>query len=336
MNNPNLLGPWVRRFLLEYMVTEHNLSINTQRSYRDSLALLISFLCRSLRKTADQLTIPDLTREKISAFLLYLEESRHSEIRTRNQRLAAIHSLARFIAMHSPEHIVWSGQIRTIPMKRTQRELIPYLEKPELDALLQAADSTTPLGRRDHALLLFLYNSGARADEAAQLTIADLDLARPPRKGLSSVRLLGKGRKVRPCPLWPNTASELATLTTGRPPTERVFLNRRGQPLTRFGIYGLVQRNARRAAKNVPSIAHKRVSPHTLRHTTGTHLLRAGVDINSIREWLGHASLDTTNIYAEVDMQMKTKALALFEMGQNKRTRRWRENKGLMAFLRSL
>ena len=336
MTDPNLLGPWVRRFLLEYMVTERNLSINTQRSYRDSLALLITFMCRSLRKTPDQLAVLDLTREQISAFLLDLEESRHSEIRTRNQRLAAIHSLARFIEMHSPEHIVWSGQIRTIPMKRTQREPITYLDKPEVEALLQAADAETALGRRDHAILLFLYNSGARADEAAQLTIADLDLARPIRKGLSSVRLLGKGRKIRPCPLWPNTAGELAALTTGRPPTEHVFLNRRGQPLTRFGIYGLVKRHARRAAKNVPSVTHKRVSPHTLRHTTGTHLLQAGVDINSIREWLGHASLDTTNIYAEVDMQMKAKVLALFEMGQNKRTRRWRENKGLMAFLRSL
>ena len=318
------------------MVTERNLSMNTQRSYRDSLALLISFLCRSLRKTPDQLTVLDLTREKINAFLLYLEESRHSEIRTRNQRLAAIHSLARFIEMHSPEHIVWSGQMRTIPMKRTKRALITYLDKPEVDALLQAPDAETPMGRRDYALLLFLYNSGARADEAAQLTIADLDLARPPRKGLSSVRLTGKGRKIRACPLWPNTAGELATLTTGRPPTEHVFLNRRGQPLTRFGIHGLVKRHARRAAKKVPSIAKKRVSPHTLRHTTGTHLLRAGVDINSIRAWLGHASLDTTNIYAEVDMTMKAKALSLFEMGQSKRRRSWREDNGLMAFLRSL
>lgn len=336
MSDRTLLGPWVRRFLLQHMVTERNLSMNTQRSYRDTIMLLVSFLSRALRRTPDQLSLLDLTPERIKAFLLDLEQSRHSGIRTRNQRLSAIHSLARFIEMHGPEYIVWSGQILAIPVKKATRSLVTYLEKPEVDALLEAPDTETPLGRRDHSLLLFLYNSGARADEVAQLTIADLNLARPPEKGLSSVRLLGKGRKIRPCPLWPSTASHLAALVAGRQPSERVFLNRCGQPLTRFGIYRLVRHHAQRAAKKLPALAKKNVTPHTLRHTTGTHLRRSGVDINSIREWLGHASLDTTNLYAETDMDTKARTLALFETPKTKRRRKWRDDPGLMAFLRSL
>ncbi|MCL5005934.1 MAG: site-specific integrase [Acidobacteria bacterium] len=336
MNDPKLLGPWVRRFLMEYMLTERNLSINTQHSYRDTLALLISFLSRSLRRTPDQFSLADLTAERIKSFLRYLEESRRCGIRTRNQRLSAIHSLARFVEMHSPEHIAWSAQILAIPIKKTTRNQITYLEKPEMEALIQAPNIESPLGCRDRTLLLFLYNSGARAGEVAQLTIADLNLARPPSKGLSSVRLMGKGRKVRPCPLWPNTASQLADLVAGRPTSEHVFLNRCGQPLTRFGIYRVVKHYAQCASKQFPSLVPKNVGPHKLRHTTATHLLRSGVDINSIREWLGHASLDTTNLYAEIDMETKAKILALFETARTKRRRRWKEDAGLMAFLRSL
>jgi integrase/recombinase XerD len=337
MNNQYLLGPWVRRFLLEHLVTERNLSANTQRSYRDTLALLLPFLGCALRKTPDRLTVDDLAVERVKAFLLYLEESRHCGIRTRNQRLSAIHSLARFIAMHSPECVVWCGQIRSVPMKKSTHGLVPYLERPAVDALLQAPDCGNALGRRDRIILLFLYNSGARADEVAQLTIADLDLARDLKKGLSSVRLMGKGRKVRQCPLWPETAAELAALIAGRASAERVFLNRRGLPLTRFGIYSLVRRYAHRAERTTSSLLDKRISPHTIRHTTATHLLRAGVDINTIRAWLGHVSVDTTNIYAETDLQMKAKALSQCEIQVTHHSLpRWRGDAGLMAFLRSL
>lgn len=337
MNDQNLLGRWVRRFLLEHLVTERNLSANTQRSYRDTLALLLPFLGRALRKTPDRLTVDDLTAERVKAFLLYLEESRHCQIRTRNQRLSAIHSLARLIAMHSPEHVHWSGQIRSIPMKKSTHGLVSYLERPAVDALLEAPDRKTALGRRDRTILLFLYNSGARANEVAQLAIADLDLARDLKKGLSSVRLMGKGRKIRRCPLWPETATELSALVAGRASAERVFLNRCGLPFTRFGIYALVKRYARRAEKTTSALLNKRLSPHTIRHTTATHLLRAGVDINTIRAWLGHVSLDTTNIYAETDLQMKAKALSQCEIQSTHRSPpRWGNDAGLMAFLRSL
>lgn len=337
MDDRNALGPWLRRFLLEHLVSERNLSLNTQHSYRDTLVLLVTFLARKLRKAPECLTVTDLTEDQILAFLLYLEHSRHCEVRTRNQRLSAIRSLARFIGMHSPEHIVWSGQILAIPMKKAMRGLIPYLEKSEIDALLDSPDCKTLQGRRDRSLLLFLYNSGTRADEAAHLTIADLDLAPPRSNGQSSVMVMGKGRKLRRCPLWSRTAAELASLVAGRPSTDHVFLNRRGQPLTRFGIHALVKRHAHRASSKLPSLVTKRVSPHTIRHTTATHLLRAGVDINTIRAWLGHVSIETTNVYAEVDLEMKAKALALCDTRAAKTpAARWVRNKTLLAFLRSL
>ena len=148
--------------------------------------------------------------------------------------------------------------------------------------------------------------------------------------------MCSKGNKLRHCPLWPQTTAQLTVVVSGRAGTERVFLNRRGQPLTRFGIHALVERHAQRASARVPSLKTKRISPHSVRHTTATHLLRAGVDINTIRAWLGHVSLTTTNVYAEVDLEMKAKALALCQVTDGVSSRQWREDKGLMAFLRTL
>jgi integrase/recombinase XerD len=183
-----------------------------------------------------------------------------------------------------------------------------------MDALLAAAGQGTAQDRRDHALLLFLYNSGARAEEAARLTIADLNFTPADWNGQAYVQIHGKGGRTRQCPLWPITVRELNALIAGRQPREHVFLNRRQVPITRYGIFELVKRHAQRAALNMPSIAAKQVSPHIIRHTTATHLLRAGVDINTIRGWLGHVSLSTTNIYAEIDLEMKAKALAKCEL----------------------
>ena len=335
MSDISPLGPWIRRFLLEHLVGERNLSQNTQRSYRDTVALLMPFVSKKLRKPVDELTVTDLNAELLRSFLADLEITRNCGITTRNQRLAAIHALAQFVGMHSPEHIAWSGQIRAIPFKKTGRRLIPYLEKPEMDALLNAPDQSTAQGRRDYLLLLFLYNSGARADEAAQLRIADLELGLSDRD-YSSVRIRGKGNKLRQCPLWPLTVKQLRAVTAGRAPTERVFLNRRGQPLTRFGLHALVKRYALRVSKEIPAIAIKRISPHSIRHTSATHLLRAGVDIDTIRSWLGHVSVDTTNVYAETDLEMKAKALAHCEIKGPKRMKRWRHDPGLMSFLKSL
>lgn len=331
MNNHTLLGPWVRRFLLEHLVTERNLSHNTQCSYRDALILLIPFAADRLRQSIDRLAVLDLSADLVRLFLTDLEQSRRCAIPTRNQRLAAIHAFARFVAEHSPEHIAWCGQIRSIPFKKASKAVVPYLEKPQMDALLGAPDRTTLQGRRDHALLLFLYNSGARAQEAAQLLTSELDLDG------CSVKIHGKGRKERHCPLWSSTVEELKALVANRLPTACVFLNRCGQPITRFGIYALVKRYACKLQVQMPALAAKRISPHTVRHSTASHLLRAGVDINTVRAWLGHVSLDTTNIYAEIDLEMKAKALARCELSDdNTPKRHWRNDPALMTFLRTL
>jgi integrase/recombinase XerD len=336
MPNNDLLSPWVRRFLLEYLVSERNLARNTQKSYRDALQQFLPFIARVAHRRIEGLQVDDVSPARTRAFLQDLEKSRGCGIATRNQRLAAIHSLARFIGLRSPEHLEWCGKIQAIGSKKVARPLIGYLEKDELDALLKAPDQGTSQGRRDYAVLLFLYNTGARADEVAQVRISDLDLSVASSRGVSSVVLRGKGSKTRRCPLWPRTVDELRSLIGQRAISQHVFLNRRGQALTRFGIHTLVERHAASVAAKLPSLAKKRVSPHTIRHTTATHLLRSGVDINTIRAWLGHVCLSTTNVYAEVDLEMKAKALVKCEIKDGKQRKPWRKNPGLMEFLRTL
>lgn len=249
------LGPWIRRFLLEHVVAERNLARNTQHGYRDALRQLIPFVAKQSRKSVDRLHVVDISADRVRLFLTDLEVSRHCAIATRNQRLAAIRALAGFVGEHSPIHIEWSGQIRSIPFKKTGKAVVPYLEKPEIDALLAAPDRRTTQGGRDHALLLFLYNTGARASEAAQMKVADLDL------NAASVKITGKGGKQRFCPLWPATVCELAALIGERASSRAVFLNHRGCPITRFGIHTVVERNVLRALSRSPSMAAKRVSP---------------------------------------------------------------------------
>jgi site-specific recombinase XerD len=332
MNDRNLLGPWIRRFLLEHMVAERNFSLNTQASYRDTLTLLLPFAAKFGDHAIDRMTVEDLSPAIVRQFLEHVERDRKCSGATRNLRLGAIHSLARFIGMHSPIHLSWCGEIRSIPFKKTAKTLVGYLEKSEMDALLAAPDRRTVLGRRDYALLLFLYNSGARADEVAKLTIGRLRLADPP-----SVRILGKGNKTRVCPLWSATSTALGRLVTGRDPSDVVFLGRTNQPMTRFGIHRIVTQYAGIAATLLVTMKDKRISPHLIRHTTAVHLLRAGVDINTIRAWLGHVSLDTTNIYAEVDLEMKAKALAAVDIsGIPAASRRATALPSLMAFLKQL
>ena len=331
MRDATLIGPWVRRFLLEHVVTDRNFARNTQVSYRDALVLLLPYLSNVRRKGVDRLTIDDLSPPVVRSFLEYLEKERGCCGTTRNLRLATIHSLAKFIAMHCPEHVSWYAAIRTVPFKKTAKSTLNYLDKEEMDVLLKTPNLEMPQGVRDHALLLFLYNSGARADEAAHLSLADITWSSSP-----SVRLTGKGNKTRRCPIWPQTADVLKSLVSGRGAQDFVFLNRLDQPLTRFGIYSLVRRAVEQATKTLPSLADKRISPHCLRHTCAVHMLRSGVDINTIRAWLGHVSLDTTNIYAEVDLEMKAKALALCDQPDEASVKPWHSDPGLIDFLRSL
>lgn len=330
MSDKNFLGPWIKRFLTEHLVGERNLARNTQSSYRDTLTLFLPFIANKAKKPIDRLTFEHLSHESVRFFLSHLEQGRSCSVATRNQRLAALHAFARFIGERNPEQVDWCAKVRTVPFKKTSKPLMPYLDKIEMDSLLDAPQISTEQGLRDYAILLFLYNTGARATEAAQVTTADLDLDHTP-----SVRITGKRGKVRFCPLWSLTTRTLRPLVAGRSDNQPTFKNCRGQALTRFGIHGLVSRYALKASQRVPSLNKKRVSAHTIRHTTAVHLLRAGVDINTIRAWLGHVSLDTTNVYAEVDLEMKAKALAHCEVFTSKQTPCWEEPK-IMAFLKAI
>jgi len=332
MNDRTLVGPWIRRFLLEHLVAERNLARNTQASYRDTLTLLLPFAKERTKIPIDRLAIEDLSSDIIIQFLKHIETTRGCSGVTRNQRLGAIHSLAKFVGMRSPQHIAWCTAIRAVPFKKVTRAVMDYLEKPEVDALLAVPDRRTERGARDYAILLFLYNSGARADEVAQLTIGDLTLG----TSAPCVRILGKGRKVRVCPLWKVTIQSLNSVIDSRSAAEHVFIGNRDQPLTRYGIYKLVKSAVVEARLAEPSLLKKRISPHTLRHSTAVHLLRAGVDINTIRAWLGHVSVDTTNIYAEVDIDMKAKALSRCDVSSTQPHRHWKSQPQLMEFLKGL
>lgn len=326
-----ILGPWLRRFLCEHIVTERNLAQNTRKSYRDTFSLLLPFVSGKLRKPVERLSVRDLTSRHVLQFLAYLEEDRGCSAQTRNQRLAAIRAFARFVGSRDPAHVEWCGHIRAIASKKSMPPPIGWLTRADIEAMLAVPDRKTKRGRSEYALLLFLYNTGARVSEATQLRIRDLQIGRG-NGGHDLATLHGKGGKTRQCPLWPETARVLADEIIGRAAGDAVFVSRLGTPFTRFGVYRLIERCAAR----VPELADRTITPHVIRHTTACHLVLAGVDINTIRAWLGHVSISTTNIYAEIDLTLKANAVALCELGQPRPGRSWKEDKDLMAFLKSL
>jgi integrase/recombinase XerD len=325
------LGPWLRRFLCEHIVTERNLARNTRKSYRDTFSLLLPFISGKLRKPVDRLAVCDLTSQHVLRFLAHIEKDRGCSARTRNQRLAAIRAFARFVGSRDPAHVEWCGHIRAIAPKKSIPQPIGWLTRVEMEAMFAVPDRKTEQGRREYALLLFLYNTGARVSEATQLKAGDLQIGRG-NGGHDLATLHGKGGKVRQCPLWPETERVLADEISGRAVDDAVFVSRLGKPFTRFGVYRLIERCAAR----VPELAGRTITPHVIRHTTACHLVLAGVDINTVRAWLGHVSISTTNIYAEIDLTLKARAVALCEVGQPQPSRSWKEDKDLMAFLKSL
>ncbi|MGO9229184.1 MAG: tyrosine-type recombinase/integrase, partial [Bryobacteraceae bacterium] len=276
------LGPWLRRFLVEHIVTERNLARNTRTSYRDTFSLLLPFVGGKLRKSVDRLAVRDLTSALVLQFLTHLEEDRGCSPRTRNQRLAAIRAFARFIASRDPAHVEWCGHIRAIASKKSMPPPVGWLTRAEMEAMLAVPDRKTKRGRSEYALLLFLYNTGARVSEATQLKVRDLQIGRG-NSGHNLATLHGKGGKTRLCPLWPETERVLADEIIGRADDDAVFVSRLGTPFTRFGTYRFIERCAAR----VPELSDKTITPHVIRHTTACHLVLAGVDINTIRAWLG-------------------------------------------------
>jgi len=241
-------------------------------------------------------------------FLDHLENTRGCNPRTRNARLAAIRALFNFIAREEPSLLFHCQRVRTIPIKRTQHKTVDYLEEKEMQALLDAVDLNSRTGVRDKALLLLLYNTAARVSEIVGLKEADLRL-----KGTAQIKLLGKGNKYRSCPLWDETVEALDAYLKQRtakdPGNHQLFFNANSAPITRFGVRHIIGKYAATAENHCPSIAAKTVTPHTIRHTTAMHLLRSGNDVNMVSYWLGHADINTTHIYVEIDMEMKRQML---------------------------
>jgi site-specific recombinase XerD len=328
----------MRSFFSEHMPLARGLSPNTIRSYREAFVLLLRFLAARHKCAVVDLEFAHLGPADVIAFLDHLETNRSNCVSTRNARLAAVHSFARYVATIAPEHVEACRRLLAVPIKRGRTRAVEYLEAEELRAMFDAIDVGTSDGRRDRAILLTLFNTGARVQEILDLRPIDLQLERP-----HQVRLRGKGRKERLCPLWPQTADVLRALLKETHidggSGERLFRNHRGEPLTRFGVRYLLRKYARLAHTAVPSLARKRVHPHTMRHTAAVHLLHAGVDLVSISHWLGHASIETTNRYTTIDLATKRAALARagpLAQGSAAAAAAWRADASVLEWLESL
>ena len=304
----HLLAPFVKRFFAHYLPIQRGLSPHTLSSYRDAIKLLLCYGADTLKKSVDELMAEELTESLVLNFLDHVEKKRDCTVETRNARLAAIRNLFAFIAREEPVLMVQSQQIRAIPAKRTEHRIVDYLEEKELQAVLDSIDITSHTGIRDRALLMVLYNTGARVSEIVTLKLDDIRLT-----DTAQVHLLGKGKKHRSCPLWPETVAALEAYLKQRRPNQidiqQAFLNANSDPITRFGIRHITRKYGIKAQSKCPSIQAKPVNPHTLRHTTAMHLLRSGNDIYTVSNWLGHAHIDTTHLYVEIDMDAKRKML---------------------------
>jgi integrase/recombinase XerD len=295
-------------FFSEYLPGRTGASRHTVLAYRDAWKLWLRFAAAKIGRSVVDLRVTDLDVDTALAFLDSLETDRHNAVVTRNHRRTALQAFFRYLGSAAPEYVAHCRRILAIPRKRAPQGTVDYLERGEVEALLTQIDRHTPRGRRDYALLAFLYNSGARVQEVVDLSVAALQLDRP-----YQVRLLGKGRKERICPLWAETAALLRALVAerriDRDPSAPIFVNAHGQRLTRYGVRHIVKRSVAAAVPVQPSLTKKRIHPHTFRHACAVGLLQAGVELNLIRSWLGHVSLETTQRYAEIDLAQKRRAL---------------------------
>lgn len=330
---PNSLGRALRSFFADHLPRVRGASSHTILSYRDAMALLLRFLAQRHERPVVQLAFDDLSPDNVLAFLDHLEKDRGNSPSTRNTRLAAIHAFARYAAAGHPEQLELCQRLLAVPFKRVSIPIVPYLEANEIRAMLNAADRTN---QRDYTLLLTLFNTGARVQEIVDVRPCDLQLVRP-----LQVRLRGKGRRERFCPLWPETVAALQSLMAGSGEndevTEPLFRNNRGQPITRFGVHYVLRKYARLATSTAPTLATKRVHPHIMRHTAAVHLLQAGVDLVTISHWLGHASVETTNRYAAVNLEMKRAAIAKAgSIGDDHAITHWRRDDSILEWLENL
>lgn len=337
MTTPTL-GALLCSFLADHLKVAKGLRPASIASYRDGLRLFLLFIAQDTGRKITKLQPEDLTAQRILRFLRHLEEHRGNHVRTRNHRLAILRSFFEYLGSRVPELLGEAERVARIPTKRTAPPATHYLEREEIETLFASMPTGNWSDFRDSTLLLFLYNTGARVQEAADLCVAHLDLG-----GQAMARLHGKGDKWRVCPLWRRTADQLKRLIESRKsppqPDTPVFVSQRGAALTRFGIYKIVRRRAGRLDRDRGGSAGRRVTPHLLRHTTAVHLLEAGVEVNVIRGWLGHVKLETTNRYAEISMRAKAAALRACDApitGALPRKAPWRNDTALLEWLGSL
>ncbi|MGH2379822.1 MAG: tyrosine-type recombinase/integrase, partial [Candidatus Limnocylindria bacterium] len=301
------LAPVMERFFTERLIGQRRASPHTVASYRDTFRLLLGFAQRHTGKAPSKLSLEDLDAVVIGAFLDHLEAERHNSVRTRNNRLAAIHSLFAYAALRHPEHAALIQRVLAIPAKRMDRQLVSFLTDDETDAVLGAPDRNTWVGRRDHALLLVAIQTGLRVSELTSLACSDVELGTG-----AHLRCHGKGRKERITPLTTQVRAVLRVWLVERQgaPDEPVFPSRRRGPLSTDAVAVLVTRHVRTAASSCPSLTTKTVTPHVLRHTCAMRLLAVGVDVSVIALWLGHEGVETTQIYLHADLAIKERALA--------------------------
>lgn len=320
------------------MLPQRGVSPLTMRSYRDAMKLFLHYATARTGRPVVKLDFCDITPDLVRDFLSHLETERGNQIATRNNRLAALRTFFSYAATDEPALADLCHRICALPFKRAPTLTIPYLEQDEMNALLEAPDRTSRLGSLHYAIVLFLYNTGARVAELVGVRAVDLHLEGPHPQ----VLLRGKGKKERICPLWKDTVmvlrKHIAEIGIAHDSDERVFRNRRTEPLTRYGVNYIVGVYATKAAVRVPSIATKRVSPHTIRHTTAVHLLNAGVDINVIRAWLGHVDMRTTNIYSEINLATKRKAIEMCapRSDANGKPPTWKQSPDILAWLEAM
>lgn len=334
------VGALLHAILADELPVQRGLRPASVKAYRDGLRLFLAFVAKDLSCRLTQISCEAFTLDRVLRFLQDLEATRHNHRRTRNHRLTIIRAFLKFVARRSPEYLAVAQQVAMIAVKRVTPPETYFLERDEIATLFRRLPAHGRLALRDRALLLLLYNTGARVQEIADLRMEHVDLGAQPR-----VRLHGKGDKWRLCPLWPQTVNLLTRLTSDGSSTHSLartlFTSHGGRPLTRFGIYKIVRRHTDhlRAQRAAPVGRH--VGPHVFRHTAAVHLLEAGVDVNVIRGWLGHVSLDTTNRYAEITTRIKEAALRLCEPPVTasetpRRTPVWRDDQALLDWLASL
>ncbi len=301
-------GTLIVNFFRKFLANQNGCSKLTIASYSDCIKLLINYACKSLCVSFDKLDIEAITAELVFDFLNHLETTRNNAPQTRNQRLAVIKTFFRFLALQDPMLTRTCERICAINAKRTEHKVVEPLEASEVEAFLEVIDPSTLWGARDNALLLLLYNTGARVQELADLKVEHLRLDVP-----LQVTITGKGRKQRIVPLWDETVDAIREYFDLRKAkgieSDKLFINTRGEKISRFGINYTIDKYRKLAQKSCPTLEKKKITPHTFRHTTALHLIQSGVDITVVKEWLGHADIKTTNLYVEIDIEMKRKAL---------------------------